>query len=395
MNSLHHLAVVADRVSPLHSSEDFVAPRLRRDVEIAADLRQIADGLKQVQRHVLRVVRDEFDSLDSVCVVNQLEQICKSVFFAVFDVPIAVDRLAEKSDLLHALSGERSDFGGDLTGRAALFRSACHRDDAVGTELVAANHDPHKGLVRRRPHLRIPQRIVALKTAGDLSPRTVPATEADGQLTLAFLSRLIDKARDLSKLSGADDDVNVRCPLKNDLLIFLSHAAHHADHQIRPLSLAVLDPSKLAVNLVLGMLAHAACVEEDRIRRADVVGEFVVPAPHCSHDELTVEHVHLTADSLNVELVVVVSGFRQRFRIQERVHGKPRESRGARPEENLLPQPLRRSYLPGNDTSSRSRSDSCLFQTVAGVRQAPRSIRGPPFGQLDEGSQRQESRHSI
>ena len=100
--------------------------------------------------------------------------------------------------------------------------------------------------------------------------------------------------------------------MKDQLLILLCHAAQHADHLIRASLLAELQPPQCRVNLVLSMFAHAACVEEDRVRLARIVRQRVALLAQRPDDEFTVQHVHLTADGLNEEFAVVRVGHRRR-----------------------------------------------------------------------------------
>ena len=80
---------------------------------------------------------------------------------------VAVDGLAQQRDLLAALGGQLADLGGDVRRRPALLRAAHPGHDAVGAELVAADHDAHERLKRRRPHRRVAQRVVALEAPLD------------------------------------------------------------------------------------------------------------------------------------------------------------------------------------------------------------------------------------
>src|SRR5437879_4060366 len=82
-------------------------------------------------------------------------------------VLVAVHCLAEERDLLAALGGQLADLSRNMLRRPALFGPAHLRHDAVGAELVAADHDPHIGLERRRPHGGIAQGIVTFKAALD------------------------------------------------------------------------------------------------------------------------------------------------------------------------------------------------------------------------------------
>ena len=64
-------------------------------------------------------------------------------------VAVAVDRLAQQRHLQAALVGQPADLGLDLGSRPALLGPANARHDAVGAELVAAEHDPHHRLMAR------------------------------------------------------------------------------------------------------------------------------------------------------------------------------------------------------------------------------------------------------
>ena len=72
------------------------------------------------------------------------------------------------------------------------------------------------------------------------------------------------------QLPRPDDQIDIRRPLEHEPLIFLRHAAEHADDLVRMVLLGVLQPAEGAVDLVLGMLADAARVEQDRVGRAGV-----------------------------------------------------------------------------------------------------------------------------
>ena len=69
------------------------------------------------------------------------------------------------------------------------------------------------------------------------------------------------------------------------------------------------DAAQGAVDLVLGVLADGAGVVEDRVGLVDVVGQLVPVVAELADDELAVEHVHLTADRLDVELLLRGGGF--------------------------------------------------------------------------------------
>src|SRR5438132_14380376 len=62
-------------------------------------------------------------------------------------------------------------------------------------------------------------------------------------------------------------------------------------------------PAQRAVNLFLGVLPHAAGVEQDDVGLRRLVDYLVALAAQASHDQLAVEHVHLAADRFDVQLL--------------------------------------------------------------------------------------------
>ncbi len=65
--------------------------------------------------------------------------------------------------------------------------------------------------------------------------------------------------------------------------------------------LGVLQPAQRAVDLVFGMLANAARVEQNRVGVRRVGGQFVALLAKRGHHQLAVEHVHLATDGFDVE----------------------------------------------------------------------------------------------
>src|SRR5262245_1261979 len=65
--------------------------------------------------------------------------------------------------------------------------------------------------------------------------------------------------------------------------------------------LGMLQPTQGAIDLVFGVLTDAAGVEEDGVGLLGRIDELVTLLAQRGHDELAIEHVHLTADGFNVE----------------------------------------------------------------------------------------------
>ncbi len=173
--------------------------------------------------------------------------------------------------------------------------------DAVGAELVAADHDPHIGLERRRPHGWIAQGIVAFKAPLNFQSRGLLAVQAEGELRPSSFLDLRDQLGQAGKLARAANDIDMRRPPADQLLVLLRHAAQHAHNLARMPLLVSAQPAQRAINLVLGMLTDAAGVEQNDIGLGGLMDQLIALPAQTSHDQLAVEHVHLAADGFDVE----------------------------------------------------------------------------------------------
>jgi hypothetical protein len=308
-NAIHHLEIFFDRVTPFHPFEHSVRTTLHGDMQVLGALGEIMHGLQQIVCHILRVVRDELDPLDAVDFMQRLEQIAEARHLAFFAVPITVDGLSEQDNFFAAFVGKLSGFGDDVLWRAALFWSTYARHDAISTELVATDHDPHIGLIWRGTHGRVAQGVETFVAPFDLLPRAVFATEADFHFLSATGFDVGDQIGNLMQLARADDQIDVRRTLENHPLIFLSHAAQDADDFVGILLLGILQTAERAINLVFGVLANTAGVEQDRVGVARIIGELKAAFAQAGNDKLAVEHVHLAAHCFDVQFLHLSGGF--------------------------------------------------------------------------------------
>lgn len=166
-NAGHHLAIFLHRVTAFHAAEHRVRAALRRHMQIGRHLGQVAHRLEQVVGHVARIIGHELEPIEPRDIAERHEQVGQSPQATAARVAIAVDGLAQERDLAAAFGGELLRFGDDRLGRPALLGSAHRRHDAIGTEFVATDHDPHEGLEWARPHRRIAERIVTLEALLD------------------------------------------------------------------------------------------------------------------------------------------------------------------------------------------------------------------------------------
>ena len=276
-------------------------------MQILHHLGQIAHSLKKVIRHIARKVGDESNTIDAGNLAELFQQIRHPYQATVLRVLVAVDGLAQQRNFPDSLIGQYASFFDNVCGRTTLFRTTRGWHNAIRTKFVTANHDADKGLKRRWSHLRIPQRIIALKTVRDFFARSIPPAQTDSLHMGAFGSRscLLDQARNLGQLSCSHDDVNKRSLLKNQILILLGHAAHHANDLLRPIAFAEFKSSQSAINLVLGMFTHAARVEQNRICFFGIIRQLISILAQCGDNEFAVQHVHLAADCFNIKPAIV------------------------------------------------------------------------------------------
>lgn len=92
------------------------------------------------------------------------------------------------------------------------------------------------------------------------------------------MAGLADECGDFGELPGTDDDIDVWGFLKDEVLIFLGHAADDADDFGGAVAFAVFKSPESAVDFVFGVFADAAGVEDDGIGIFGIVCELVAVA---------------------------------------------------------------------------------------------------------------------
>ena len=106
--------------------------------------------------------------------------------------------------------------------------------------------------------------------------------------------------RQAVELARPDDQVNVSGAAEDQVLVLLRHAAQDADDGFRPSLFQRTQAAQGAIDLVFGMLPHAARVVEDGVGVARTIDQFVARLDKAGNDQFAVQHVHLAADSLDV-----------------------------------------------------------------------------------------------
>ena len=99
----------------------------------------------------------------------------------------------------------------------------------------------------------------------------------------------------------AEDGVDVRRPLEEQLAVLLGQAAADRDLQLGPSLLDRLQMPEVPVELVVGVLADAAGVEDDNVGLVQVLGAGHAVCGQHRGDALGVVFVHLAPERANQE----------------------------------------------------------------------------------------------
>ena len=227
----------------------------------------------------------EADALETLDLAGRAQQLAEGEPVAELDA-VGVDVLAEQRDLDGAVGDERLDLGEDVARTAVLLLAAQRRHDAEGAGVVAADRDRHPAAVGR------------LAPGGKRRGEDLERFE-DLELRLAVVAGALEEGRERSHVVGAEDHVDPGGPLEDDRLVLLGEAAADGDLHALVLALGAREVAEGAVELVVGVLAHGAGVDDDDIGvalgRADVAGGLERAA-----QPLGVVHVHLAAEGAHL-----------------------------------------------------------------------------------------------
>ena len=112
---------------------------------------------------------------------------------------------------------------------------------------------------------------------------------------------LRQQRRRVGEVVGAEHDVDVAGSLDDQLAVLLGQAATDRDLEVGPFGLQRLQPTEMAVELVVGVLADAARVEDDDVGRLELVGGLHALGSQQTRDALGVVLVHLAPVGAHVE----------------------------------------------------------------------------------------------
>ena len=137
---LHQGEVLFLRVFAVHPLQDLTAARLKRKMQMAADLFGVLHGIDEFIGEILRMRSHEADPLKSLDLFHSSQEFRKCDWlFQVLSV--GVDVLSQKHDFHDTVSYKTLDLLDNIFRLSASLASAHIRHDAVAAEVVAAEHD--------------------------------------------------------------------------------------------------------------------------------------------------------------------------------------------------------------------------------------------------------------
>ena len=181
--------------------------------------------------------------------------------------PVGVHVLAEQRDLEDALVDERLHLGEHVAGPAVGLLAAQRGHDAERTGVVAPHRD------------RNPSGIGGFARCGQRRRELLQRLD-DLDLGHPIVPRALEQRRQRTDVVGAEHDVDPRRPLQHGVAVLLRQASADGDLHVGVGLLAGHQVADVAVQLVVGVLAHRAGVEHHDVRVGAVGGTLGSrPAP--------------------------------------------------------------------------------------------------------------------
>jgi hypothetical protein len=298
--------VVLACVAAQHALEDAVRARLHRQVHVGREHVELGVRAHERVGHVARVRRRVAEAREpgdlARDVAEQARELRLTEVLGVAELVVrvvvgerarlvpGVHGLPEERHLAHAALDERADLADHVARGAVALGPARGRHDAEGAALVAALHDGDE-----RAHLAVAPRQLG---AGIEEARVVHVEHGarDGRLLALHVG---DEAREVRDVVGPEHDVDVRDAAEQLGALLLRDAAGHREHHAGALFLERLHRAEEREELVLGLLAHAARVDDDEICELRVLGPLVALSREDLLDATAVVHVHLAAVRLD------------------------------------------------------------------------------------------------
>ena len=267
-----------------HQSQDPGGTRLRRQVQVLADLRQIAEGLDQPPGDVARMRAGEPDAIDSLDILHKFQQAGEVAVTTVRRL-IVVHDLPQQMYFAASGGGSFGDLRNNLRGRPHPLVAARVRDDAEGAEVVTSLDNGDERLDRITSNCNAERkRDVFVRVDVDLGDAA-----ATGSL---------DGARQSGECAGPNDDIDHWRPVEELIPFLLRHAAGDCDDRPR-LHADVTVAVKAREQLLRCPLAHAAGVHNHQVHPVNRRRQLIARLVQQSCKALAVVDVHLTSERLD------------------------------------------------------------------------------------------------
>ena len=248
-------------------------------MQLRHHVRRLGHRGDDVVGEVARVRAGEPDPLQPVDRAARAQQLAEREPVAE-RAAVGVDVLAEQGDLDDAGLHERADLGEHVAGPPVGLDAAQARDDAERAAVVAADTDRHPGAERRvAPRRQVGRERLQRLDDLDLGLLVVPGPR--------------EQHRQRGEIVGAEHDVDPRRLLDDPAAVLLREAAAHRDLHVRVGGLGRGEVTQVAVEPVVGVLAHRAGVEHDEVGRPAGLGPHVAGLFEQPGQPFGVVHVHL------------------------------------------------------------------------------------------------------
>ena len=230
--------------------------------------------------------------------MNGFDQLNKCGFIVAFGnvtFTKACHDLAQQRDFSNALRDELATFCHDLGDAAATFFTTRVGHDAERAVLIAALHDADE-----RGH----GFILGVAVEQMFLDRAFAALFLCGinDLVAFTLENFVEVFGCAMKLLRAENEVNVRQTINQFLAATLRHATHEAEDDVgSALAERARDVLHPADGFLLGVVAHAASIEQHHIRDVFGRGEGVALGDELSGDGFAIALVHLATVSFDID----------------------------------------------------------------------------------------------
>ena len=233
---------------------------------------------------------------------------------------------------------QRPHLGQDVVRAAVDLLAPQRRHDAESAAVIAADRDGNPSGVGRF-------------AGGGQRRRKLLQCLGDFDLGNLVVTGPVEQRRQRSDVVGAEHDVDPRRLAQHRVFVFLGQAAAHRDLHVRVAALTRGQMAEVAVELVVGVLAHRAGVEDHHIGVGAVGRAPVARRLQQARQPLRIVDVHLT--SVGADLVGAARRQRRALRRRVRCH---RRSHGAM---------VRRIHVrPGRAHASGDRRDRVDYGTA-------------------------------